>query len=80
MVIIVEFGCYFIEVLLVYVLEDFGKSYFFVKLVLEVFCYFGGVRLEDDVLVILNGCENFIICLCEIEDVEVVMKGRSWLN
>lgn len=78
MVVIVEFGCYFIEVFLVFVLEDFVQCNFFVELVFEVFCYIGGVRLEDDILVIVNGCENFIICFCEIEDVEVVMKG-SWL-
>lgn len=78
MVITVEPGCYFIEALLVPALEDPIKSNFFVKSALEPFRYSGGVRLEDDILVTANGCENLTICPREIEDVEAVMKGGSW--
>ena len=78
MVITVEPGCYFIEALLVPALEDPVKSKFFVKSALEPFRHFGGVRLEDDILVTASGCENLTICPREIEDVEAVMKGGSW--
>ena len=78
MVITVEPGCYFIEALLVPALEDPVRSNFFVKPALEPFRHSGGVRLEDDILVTANGCENLTICPREIEDVEAVMKGGSW--
>lgn len=78
MVVTVEPGCYFIEALLVPALEDPAQRNFFVEPALEVFRHTGGVRLEDDILVTANGCENLTICPREIEDVEAVMKGRSW--
>ena len=74
MVITIESRCYFIEALLVPAIEDFAKSNFFVKSKLKPYSHSNGVRLEDDILVIANGCENLSICLLEIEDVEVVMK------
>ncbi|XP_024361458.1 uncharacterized protein [Physcomitrium patens] len=77
MVVTVEPGCYFIEALLVPALEDPAQRNFFVEPALEVFRHTGGVRLEDDILVTANGCENLTICPREIEDVEAVMKG-SW--
>jgi len=39
---------------------------------------FGGVRLEDDVLVTEGGIENFTICPRKVEDVEAVMAGAPW--
>ena len=78
MVITVEPGCYFIEALLVPALQDPVKSKFLVESALQLFRHCGGVRLEDDVLVTADGCENLTICPREMADVEHVMKGGTW--
>ncbi|CAM6022110.1 unnamed protein product [Sphagnum balticum] len=78
MVITVEPGCYFIEPLLEEALQDPAKSEFLVKQVLEKFRRFGGVRLEDNVVVTADGCENLTKCPREIQEVEAVMAGGAW--
>lgn len=37
---------------------------------------FGGVRLEDDVVVTKDGVRNLTNCARTVEDVEAVMDGR----
>lgn len=37
---------------------------------------FGGVRLEDDVVVTADGVRNLTNCARTVEDVEAVMAGR----
>lgn len=37
---------------------------------------FGGVRLEDDVVVTEDGVRNLTNCARTVEDVEAVMDGR----
>ena len=39
---------------------------------------FGGVRLEDDVVVREGGCENLTRVPREVSEVEAVMAGAPW--
>ena len=43
--------------------------------VLKRFRGFGGVRLEDDVIITEDGCENMTNCPRTVEDDEKVMNG-----
>mmetsp|Transcript_28697 Transcript_28697/g.39646 ORF Transcript_28697/g.39646 Transcript_28697/m.39646 type:complete len:523 (-) Transcript_28697:154-1722(-) len=78
MVLTVEPGCYFVQPLLDQAMSAPATRDFFVKENIERFRNFGGVRLEDDVLVTSNGIENLTICPRLIEDVEAVMAGSPW--
>ena len=75
MVITVEPGIYFIDHLLDEALEDPKVSKFLVAEELARFRGFGGVRLEDDVLVTKDGVRNLTNCPRTVEDVEGVMDG-----
>uniref|UniRef100_A0A182M1T8 Peptidase M24 domain-containing protein n=1 Tax=Anopheles culicifacies TaxID=139723 RepID=A0A182M1T8_9DIPT len=55
----IEPGCYFIEPLLNKAHSDPSLSKFLVKENLDRFRNFGGVRIEDDVLITKTGIENF---------------------
>eukprot|EP00246_Nothoceros_aenigmaticus_P011611 TRINITY_DN3226_c0_g1_i2.p1 TRINITY_DN3226_c0_g1~~TRINITY_DN3226_c0_g1_i2.p1 ORF type:complete len:144 (+),score=13.79 TRINITY_DN3226_c0_g1_i2:412-843(+) len=78
MVLTVEPGCYFIYAVLELALMDIVKSQFLVKRVIERLRVLGGVRLEDDVVVTTDGCENLTKCPREIWEVEAVMAGGPW--
>ena len=39
---------------------------------------FGGVRLEDDVWITADGCENLTLCPRAVEEVLDVMHGGDW--
>ena len=39
---------------------------------------FGGVRIEDDVLVTKDGCESFTDVPRTVDDIEQTMSGKSW--
>lgn len=71
----VEPGCYFIDHLLDAALADPARACFLVPATLARFRGFGGVRLEDDVLVTEDGCENFTHCPRTVEDIEAVLAG-----
>lgn len=76
MYITVEPGCYFIDHLLDAALADPAKAAFIDAAQLARFRGFGGVRIEDDVLVTPTGCDNFSHAPRTIEDIEGVMAGR----
>ncbi|KAL3698542.1 hypothetical protein R1sor_012618 [Riccia sorocarpa] len=78
MVLTVEPGCYFIDPLLDPAMENPATSKFLVKEKINKLRGFGGVRLEDNLVVTADGCENFTDCPREIADVEAVMAGAPW--
>ena len=72
MVLTVEPGCYFIDALLDTALEE-GSPHrkFLVPTAIARFRGFGGVRLEDVVLVTEGGIDNLTTCprtVAEVED------------
>lgn len=78
MYITVEPGCYFIPALLEPALQDPEVAAFFVPERIQRLMTFGGVRLEDDVLVTADGVENFTKCPRTVEGIEALMaQGRS---
>ena len=78
MVITVEPGIYFIEELLLPALEDQQKVSFLNKDLIMQFINFGGVRLEDDVIVLDQGCENITKVPREIDEIEKLINDASY--
>lgn len=78
MVITVEPGVYFIEALLKPALADPKLSRFLVPEVLARFEDFGGVRIEDDVVVTPTGAENLTRVPRQVDEIEAVMAGAAW--
>lgn len=76
MVVTVEPGIYFIKILLDELLADSGLRAFVDEGALARFRGFGGVRLEDDVVITEGGILNLTNCPRTVEDVEAVMAGR----
>jgi len=76
MFITVEPGCYFIDFLLDAALADPARAAFLVPEALARFRGTGGVRIEDDVLVTADGCENFSHAPRTVADIEAVCAGR----
>src|SRR6185369_5676164 len=75
MVITVEPGIYFNEALLLPAFEDENKNKFLnVDRILSDFMNFGGVRLEDDVIVNENDCEIITKVPRTIDEIEQLMK------
>jgi len=78
MVLTNEPGCYFIRYLIQEALRDPIKSAYINAEVLARFEDFGGVRLEDVVVVTASGAENLTTCPRTIDEVESVMGGAAW--
>ncbi|KAG1667905.1 hypothetical protein FOA52_013666 [Chlamydomonas sp. UWO 241] len=78
MVVTVEPGCYFSKACIGPALLDPAKAKFLVADELAKYADFGGVRLEDNVLITATGCE----CLTNVprtpDEVEAVMAGGAW--
>jgi Xaa-Pro dipeptidase len=78
MVLTVEPGCYFIAPLLAAAAADPAQAPLLVPEALARFASFGGVRLEDDILVTEDGIENMTRCPRTVAEVEAVMAGAPW--
>lgn len=77
MVITIEPGCYFNDVLLDAAAKDPEQSKFLVMSKIERFRNSGGVRIEDDVLITESGVENLTKLPREIQEIEALMaEGR----
>ena len=74
----VEPGCYFNDYLLDAALADATLRAFLVPAAIEAARGFGGVRLEDNVLVTARGVESLTRVPRDIAEVEAVMAGAAW--
>ncbi|XP_031481117.1 uncharacterized protein LOC116251157 [Nymphaea colorata] len=78
MVIALQPGCYFNDALLNPALQKPDQSKFFNQDVIARFKKFGGVRIESNVHITSNGCENFTDVPRQTWEIEAVMAGSSW--
>jgi Xaa-Pro dipeptidase len=80
MTLTVEPGLYFIDHFLIdEVLGESSSLRQYVNSdVLNAYRKFGGVRLEDVVVITKDGCDNFTTCPRTIDEVEHVMAGGKW--
>ena len=78
MVLTNEPGCYFIDALLNKAINDSTIVQYINIDILDQYRNFGGVRLEDDILITLDGCENFTLCPRTVNEIEDVMGGGKW--
>lgn len=77
MYVTIEPGCYFIDHLLDEALTNEKKRGFLVEEVIQRFRGFGGVRIEDDVLVTATGVENFTFVPRTVEEIEAFMAEQK---
>jgi Xaa-Pro dipeptidase len=77
MIITVEPGCYFIDYLLDNAINNELQKQFINVNVLNEYRNFGGVRIEDNVLVTKNGCEVLTKVPRSIDDIEKYMKQSN---
>ena len=75
MAITIEPGLYFIPALLKPALEDEEKSRFLNKSKIEAYYDFGGVRIEDNLIITENGYENMTDVPKDIKEIENIIKG-----
>ena len=79
MTLTVEPGCYFIDHLLDGATADSSDFRHYINAdVLKEFRGFGGVRLEDVVVITADGCDTYTLCPRTVEEVEHVCGGGKW--
>jgi Xaa-Pro dipeptidase len=78
MVITVEPGIYFIDALLEPALADPAVAALLNVDRVRRFLGFGGVRIEDDVVVTPTGAENLTNVPRDVDEIESVMAGQAW--
>src|SRR5256885_121887 len=69
-------GIYFVAALIDPALKDAEKSKFLVAEKIEKFRNFGGVRIEDDVIVIKDGIENMTQIPRSVKEIEEIMHKK----
>nr|XP_023016732.1 xaa-Pro dipeptidase isoform X2 [Leptinotarsa decemlineata] len=77
MVLTIEPGCYFIDSLLDKALTNPKQSKFLIPQVLQRFRAFGGIRIEDDVLVTKDGIENLTMVPRTVQEIEEFMRSED---
>lgn len=77
MVLTVEPGIYFIDHLLDQALADPAQACFFNHEILQRFRNFGGVRIEEDVVVTNSGMELLTCVPRTVEEIEACMAGSD---
>lgn len=78
MTVTTEPGCYFHEYILKKSFENEKIAPYLVKEKIDEYKIVGGVRIEDDVIVLEKGCENMTDVPRTIEEVENCMAGKEW--
>lgn len=80
MIVTVEPGCYFNWPELEQHLQDPEKSKFLVAEEIEKYKHFGGVRIEDDVLVTETGMENLTTIPASVDEVEAILAQNPFIQ
>lgn len=75
MVVTIEPGLYFIPALLENAFKDEEKSKFLNADKLQAFFDFGGVRIEDNIIITEDGCENMTDVPKEIKEIEKIIRN-----
>ncbi|RZC33277.1 xaa-Pro dipeptidase-like, partial [Asbolus verrucosus] len=77
MILTIEPGCYFVDILLDEALADPTLSQFLEPEVIKRFRGFGGVRIEDDVLITKEGVVNLTKVPRTVQEIEDWMAGKD---
>ena len=76
----VEPGLYFNQVLLAKAFADPEVSKYLNEAKLREYWDFGGIRIEDDVIITENGILNLTCCPRSIEEIEATMAGSAFVK
>lgn len=76
MVITVEPGVYFIDFTIDQALKNPEQAKFLNAEKLNSMRNFGGVRIEDDVVITATGCENLTCVESDVDKIEALMRSQ----